>query len=159
MPKDKPVGPETAAQLDARIDAVLCVHSGRPQVTIFEWALLVRSQAYQPVAFEELLPSFYAWFTPGISTDEFLHLIFATESKGWIQLSEDDDGMKYSWTTLLGSEVLATVERPLMMGGIYRFTGTDMGVGAAALTQAGSLVLPPVDAPEIIVPILPSTRK
>jgi hypothetical protein len=46
-----------------------------------------------------------------------------------------------------------------MMGGIYRFTGTDMGIGAAALTQAGSLVLPPVDAPEMIVPILSSTRK
>ena len=159
MTKEKSPSPETAAELDARIDAVLGVHSGRPQVTIFEWALLVRSQADQPVAFEELLPSFYAWFTPGISIDELLSLIFATESKGWIMLSEDDDGMKHCWTTRLGSEVLATVERPLMMGGIYRFTGTDMGVGAAALTQAGSLVLPPVDAPEIIVPILPSTRK
>lgn len=159
MTKEKPPSPETAAELDARIDAVLGVHSGRPQVTIFEWALLVRSQADQPVAFEELLPSFYAWFTPGISIDELLSLIFATESKGWIMLSEDDDGMKHCWTTRLGSEVLATVERPLMMGGIYRFTGTDMGIGAVPAPQAGSLASPPVGTPEIIVPILPSTRK
>ncbi|MBJ7526858.1 MAG: hypothetical protein JHD10_06435 [Sphingomonadaceae bacterium] len=159
MTKDKPVGPETAAQLDARIDAVLGVHSGRPQVTIFEWALLVRSQADQPVAFEELLPSFYAWFTPGISIDELLNLIFATESKGWILLSEDDDGMKHCWTTRLGSEVLATVERPLMMGGVYQFTGTDLGVQATPVAQAGSLVLPPVDTAEGTPPNLLRTRK
>lgn len=113
------------SELNRRVDAILGSHSGQPEVTIQEWALLVRSKADRPVPFDELIPSFYRWFEPGLSVDEFLRLVFGADEKGWIDLSYDDEGMKYTMTTPLGCAVLAAVERPMMLAGVFQLTGLE----------------------------------
>jgi hypothetical protein len=138
------------ARLEAQFNAVLNTHSGQPQVTIQEWALLLRSNADKPMSFEELLPTFYTWFAPGISTDELMNLIYSAKAKGWIVMSDDEDGIKCCWTTPLGREVLAQVERPLMLGGLYKLTGSDLPAFGAGIEDTDISTPPPARPGETI---------
>ena len=67
----------------------------------------------------------YRWFVPFLSAQEFADLIYGQEDKGWLAITQDEEGMRYAQTTPLGEEVLAAAERPLMLAGVFRLTGKD----------------------------------
>lgn len=124
--------PEERAAFEAKIDASINTHSGHPTVTVQEWAALVRCRADRPVPVDELIASMYRWFVPFLSAQEFADLIYGQEDKGWLAITQDEEGMRHAQTTPLGEEVLAAAERPLMLAGVFRLTGKDsvpMGLG------------------------------
>ncbi|GAO52960.1 hypothetical protein [Novosphingobium sp. MD-1] len=117
--------PQERAEFEAKIEASINTHSGHPTVTVQEWAALVRCRADRPVPVDELVASMYRWFVPFLSAQEFADLIYGQEDKGWLAITQDEEGMRYAQTTLLGEEVLAAAERPLMLAGVFRLTGKD----------------------------------
>jgi hypothetical protein len=117
--------PEERAAFEARIEASINTHSGHPTVTVQEWASLVRCRANRPVPVDELIGSMVRWFVPVLSAQEFADLIYGQEDKGWLAITQDEEGMRYAQTTPLGEEVLAAAERPLMLAGVFRLTGKD----------------------------------
>lgn len=124
--------PAERAAFEAKIEASINTHSGQPTVTVQEWAALVRCRADRPVPVDEVIASIYRWFIPFLSAQEFADLIYGSEDKGWLEITRDEEGMSYARTTPLGEAVLAAVERPLMLAGVFRLTGKDRvptGVG------------------------------
>lgn len=111
-PSDHRSGPFTREQLEALAN----LPSGLAEISVQEWAILLRCKADRPVEADELVYSLLDWFGTPLSASEISDFINRMAEEGF--LARFAEGSAFQ-TTSLGIQVLEQSNRPLLKGAIW----------------------------------------
>ena len=100
----------------AELEAAANCHSGLAQVSVQEWAVLLRCKGGTAVAADELVSSLIEWFAVPLSAPEISAIITRLAALGFLRRG---DGGRAFQTTALGGAVLEQTQRPLIKGAMW----------------------------------------
>lgn len=68
----------------AGASSVMSAHSGTPDITIQQWAILLRCKSDKPVSVEAVIRCAMEWFTPALSMSEITRAMDMLIHRGWL---------------------------------------------------------------------------
>lgn len=107
---------------DGQLDAIANFHSGMAQVSVQEWAILVRCRSERPVEADELVCTLLDWFEPMLSVGEITSSIGTLVDREF--LVRCSDGSQFR-TSARGEQVLHQAQLPLVKGTIWMLANKD----------------------------------
>ncbi len=105
-----------------QLEALANLHSGLAQITVQEWAVLLRCKAFRPVEADELVKSLIDWFGAPLSAGEISEFISRMVTEGFLARFYGGESFQ---TTALGHEVLEQSQRPIMRAALWMFQNKD----------------------------------
>lgn len=124
--------------------ALANLHSGLAQITVQEWAVLLRCKAFRPVEADELVKSLIDWFGAPLSAGEISEFISRMVTEGFLARF---DGGELFQTTALGHDVLEQSQRPIMRAALWMFQNKDeeevqgMSIGKLVVSLGMSVLI------------------
>lgn len=91
-------------------------HSGAPDITVAQWAILARCRMPHWVPVEDIMRSAIDWFTPPLSIGEVVHAIGVLAGQGWIRF---DEVRQSAMATATGWSLIERFERPLGLADVW----------------------------------------
>lgn len=101
---------------EAELAALGTFHSGMAEVSVQEWAILLRCQGASEVAADELVASLLDWFPAPLSLGEITTPIDRLIGAGFLVATERGQAFR---TTRLGEAVLEQVHPPMIRGAMW----------------------------------------
>ncbi len=125
---------------DLRVNSPMNEQSGTPEITVKQWAILLRCKSCNPVSVQAVMQAASDWFAPPLSLAEVMRTMDCLIARNWLEF---DPTSQAALATAQGRGVIASLERPVSRADGWNAYGAWRADEAGSSGSAGFLPVGP----------------
>ena len=125
---------------DLRVNSPMNEQSGTPEITVKQWAILLRCKSRDPVSVQAIMQAASDWFAPPLSLAEVMSTMDFLIERKWLEF---DPTSQVALATAQGRGVIASLERPVSRADGWNAYGAWRADEAGSSGSAGLLPVGP----------------